>query len=302
MAGIFDLSDPGARSRYAALRSSVSRATPFSSLAFADAAASGYGLRGRIHLPVPDAGALIFVRGSGLLRQAVLPPFTQYSALILPDHVAESDVHARASPLEKILESIERVCRRADLLCRLEDPRPAKWRNWQVSPLYTYLLHTALDLGTWSATARRLYRTRSARFECREAGDMAAEVISLCEQSYGRHGRSLPGGPAALLQMVRRLGPLTRTFVALEKGTPRAGIVVLHEGSSAHYWISGSQPGGAMTVLIGHVLTVLQASGIDRFDLVGANTPSIAEFKRRFGPRLELYFHLRRRPLPGLIT
>ncbi|MDE2833250.1 MAG: GNAT family N-acetyltransferase [Bacteroidota bacterium] len=302
MAGIYDLSDPGARSRYAALHRSAGRATPFSSLTFADAAAHAYRLRGRIHLPIPDAGALILERGRGLLRRAVLPPFTQYSALILPDFVAESDVHARTGPLEKILESIERAYRRADLLCRLEDPRPAGWRNWQVSPLYTYLLPAALAPDTWSTAARRLYRTRKSRYECRESADLAREVIVLCEQSYARHGRRLPGGPAALLQMVRQLKSMTRIFVALEEGAPKAGIVVLCGGSAAHYWISGSQPGAAMTVLIGHVLGVLQSSGFDQFDLVGANTPSIAEFKRRFGPQLALYFHLRHHPLTGLIS
>ena len=302
MTGIYDLTDPGARSHYDALRKATDQLTPFSSLTYADAVAQAYGLTGRIHLVEPSAGAVTLLRRSAHLKRAIVPPFTQYSALVLPQKTDEQTIHARSSPLEKILQSIEQACWRADLLCRLDDPRPAKWRNWQVSPLYTYVLPTTHDAQHWSPSARRLYQTKSAEYECLESADMASSVIELCQRSYARHGRSLPGSQDALRKTVEHLGPMASVFVALENGQPQAGIIVLHEGSMAHYWISGSQPGAAMTVLIGHVLTTLQESGIELFDLVGANTPSIAEFKRRFGARLELYFHLRRHPLARFIS
>lgn len=302
MAGIYDLGDSGARSEFAARREAAGIQSPFSSLAYVEAAAQAYGLHGQIHLADPDAGAVIFVRGLGPTRRGIIPPFSQYSSIVLPAIVPEQSIHARTSPLERILESIETVCPRADLLCRLGDPRPAKWRSWQVSPVYTYLLNTASDPSAWSASARRIQQTQSVHFECRETVDLAASVIELCRRSYARHGRKMPGGAKSVLDMVQRLGGLMRVFVALRRGMPEAGIIVLHSGIRAHYWISGSKPGPAMTVLIGHLLPTLRNSGIEILDFVGANTPSIAEFKRRFAPRLDLYFHLRRHPLARLIT
>lgn len=302
MAGIHDLGDSGARSEFAARRGAAGANSPFSSLSYVEAAAQAYGLRGQIHLVDPGAGVVIFLRGFGPTKRAVIPPFTQYSSIVLPATSPEQNVHARTSSLERILESIESVCPRADLLCRLDDPRPAKWRGWQVSPVYTYLLKTASDPTGWSASARRIQRTQSKHFECCENKDMAMSVIDLCRQSYARHGRKIPGGAKSVLDMVQRLGGLVRVFVALRDGTPEAGIIVLTGGTQAHYWISGSKPGPAMTVLIGYLLPILRTSGIDILDFVGANTPSIAEFKRRFAPRLDLYFHLRRHPLARLIT
>jgi hypothetical protein len=48
-----------------------------------------------------------------------------------------------------------------------------------------------------------------------------------------------------------------------------------------------------MTVLIGKLLDELSQEGFEYFDLVGANTPSIAEFKRRLNPVLVPYFRVR---------
>ncbi|MCH8962729.1 MAG: GNAT family N-acetyltransferase, partial [Bacteroidetes bacterium] len=82
--------------------------------------------------------------------------------------------------------------------------------------------------------------------------------------------------------------------------TPEGGLAVLHDGRTAHYWIAGSAPGPAMTVLLGHTLPRLRDDGIEQFDFVGANTPSIAEFKRHFGPVLTPYFFLEKITRPEL--
>ena len=65
--------------------------------------------------------------------------------------------------------------------------------------------------------------------------------------------------------------------------------MVLTHGRTAYYWIAGSVPGPAMTVILGAVLGRLRSEGFESFDFLGANTPSIAEFKRRFGPALVEY-------------
>ena len=90
------------------------------------------------------------------------------------------------------------------------------------------------------------------------------------------------------------------TATAVADGAPEGGLAVLHDGRTAHYWIAGSTPGPAMTVLLGHTLPRLRDAGLQTFDFVGANTPSIAEFKRHFGPALTPYFHLEKFTRPEL--
>jgi hypothetical protein len=55
-----------------------------------------------------------------------------------------------------------------------------------------------------------------------------------------------------------------------------------------------------MTVLLAEALPRLRADGLAAFDFVGANTPSIAEFKRRLGPALVPYFRIERCTRAGL--
>lgn len=290
------MSDADARARYRSIWAGATQRSAFSSLDYADAVHSAYGLRCQLHLVENRAGAILYLKGQGLFRRVTIPPFTQYSAVALKEPVPHHLVHKRVSPLEQLLASIELQCRKADLLLFSHDPRPAQWRGWRVRPLFTYVLSSDANTDTWSATARRVARTKAKQYELLEDSDYVPEVIDLCLNRYSSQKRKVPAKAHKVASLVRSMGSAARTFVAIDHGKLAAGIVVLHDHCTAHYWIAGSKPGPAMTVLTGHVLAAMQSDGIARFDFVGANTPSIAEFKRAFGPTMELYYHLKRGP------
>ena len=81
--------------------------------------------------------------------------------------------------------------------------------------------------------------------------------------------------------------------MARRDGVPEAGLAALTDGRTAHYWLAGSVPGAAMTVLLAEAFTRLAEEGVTTFDFAGANTPSIAEFKRKFGSTLVPYARAR---------
>jgi hypothetical protein len=95
---------------------------------------------------------------------------------------------------------------------------------------------------------------------------------------------------------------IATAYAAVQKnsGKTEAGIVTLSEGDTAYYWLAGSRPGPSMTVLLGKLCERLYEEGFSTLDLVGANTPSIAEFKRRFGSTLVPYHHAERVLRPEL--
>ena len=269
--------------------------TAFSSLAYLTAAARAYSLRARMHLVsregIDEAGVIVLWRRCVALKQVVQAPFTQYSALLAREPPSEALVHCRRDPLDALLQSLERSYARVQLLAHVDDPRPAQWRRWRVSPLFTYCLDPGAGVADWSASAARTFRKHRASFEIEESPRVAADIVSLCRDSYRRHGRRLPARPARLLSLIASLGDCVRCFAARRHGatSPEAGLAVLHDGATAHYWVAGSLPGPSMTVLIGHVLPLLHTGGITTFDFTGANTASVAEFKRRFGPVLTPY-------------
>ena len=292
----YNLDNVDACARYQALWEEASERTVFASLRYARAVDEAYGLRSFMHFCGEDAALLLHTKGRGPLRRVIAPPFTQYSALVLSKPAPEHQVHRQAAPLDHLLKHTEQQARSADLLVKLKDPRTAQWRGWDVRPLFTYMIDLPSNTDDWSEGTRRTWRSKSSSYRIEEDPRHLRTIIDLCVKSYERHERRMPGKPAALETVATAMGPWARTFAAIRNDTVEGGVVILHDDRTAHYWIAGSIPGSAMTVLIGEVLTILYTSGIAKFDFVGANTPSIAEFKRTFGPVLTQYYHLRRRP------
>jgi hypothetical protein len=93
------------------------------------------------------------------------------------------------------------------------------------------------------------------------------------------------------VQHLREAGyAMSFAVTAVETREIEAAATILTDRREAFYWVVGSRPGPAMTVLIGKMLPLLAEKGFARFDFMGANTPSVAEFKRKLGPRLETYY------------
>lgn len=310
LTGTFATTDADARNYWRALREHSPQRSPFSSLPYAVAAADAWDINAEIHLVFDGqdavAGQIAFWRQRGPYRVMVIPPFTQYTPLILRDAITEADIHARTSPLEPLLASLEARFHVARSFSMLADVRPARWRGWQATPLYTYSL--PLDdkdplLSRWSSSTRRTYRRQRNAYHVKET-DTAASSIQLCVESYAQHGRPFPASGEVLQELIAklRLQGMIRIFTAtpVDSTEPEAGLIILHDRRTAHYWIAGSMPGAAMTVLLGESLPCLYADGLHTFDFVGANTPSIAEFKRRFGPTLTSYYHLEKTSRPEL--
>ena len=245
-----------------------------------------------------DAGLAVLARKKGPFTQAILPPFTPFSALLLTKLPDQGAIHAQSSLLEPFLSALEQRfdAARLHFAPSLTDARPLQWRGWQVSPLYTYqiLLADRDPLARWSSNPLRILKTHRPAFSFEEAAaEGARHVAELCVQSYRRHGRPGPTSAAALENLIAELTTSgnVRVFLARHQnsGNVEAALAVLMHEQTAYYWVAGSSPGPAMTVLLGHVLPKLAEDGFALFDFVGANTPSIAEFKRRFGPVLTPY-------------
>ncbi len=296
------------RPAWEALIAGSPQATAFSNLALAPVVHDTLGLEPRIAAVWEDdalrAGALVFEKTLGPLRAAVLPPFVQYVTPLLDPPLQESDVHAHRSPLDALAGLLGTSFDQASLVLHptLEDVRPFQWAGWQLKPVYTY--HIALaesPTAGWSSNPKRTLKSEAEHYTVDEGADGVDAVFDLVVASHERQGQSLGAVPEALWRMLHGATDvgLTRVFVARRDGQPEAGLAALTDGRTAHYWLAGSTPGAAMTVLLGEAFARLHAEGVATFDFAGANTPSIAEFKRRFGGTLVPYFRARHtRPGP----
>ena len=299
-------------SRWMRLRRQVGDASLFSDPRFAETVAEtlGYPVRGFAVFEnekdaVPKAGVLVFERRRGPFRTAGLPPFGPHTPLLLRRPYSEADAHYRRTPLGPLLQllaaSYDSV--RLDLRPGFGDVRPFDWAGWKASPLYTYrapLGGGEPQIGTWSGSTRRTYENEGEAFSLESDAVAPETLVDLCTASYERHGRRLPGpGPEALTRTVSRLceADLARV-VGLRRrdtGAIEAAAGLLLDSDRTYYWLGGSRPGPSMTVLLGHLLS-RKLLPSEEIDLMGANTPSIAEFKRKFGATLTPYYRIEATP------
>ena len=305
------LSDPAVRPAWERLLAQSAQATAYADLRFAARVEAALGLPAFVAAVWEDevlrAGALVFEKRRGPYRAAALPPLVQYASPLLDGELRETDVHHHRSALDALLGLLADSFHQATLVLHpsLGDVRPLQWQGWRVEPVFTYRLdlqaHDAVTSG-WSSNPKRTLKKERNDFTFVDGADCVADALALVEASHARQGQALGVASEAAAALTHGLATdgLVRAFVARRGDTPEAGLLVLSDGQTAHYWLAGSEPGAAMTVLLGYVLTRLRGEGVAYFDFVGANTPSIAEFKRRFGSELVPYFRARLTTRPEL--
>ena len=293
--------DKNARRRYRELSLRCSDQDVFDDLDFITGLANAQNLSSDILLSAFGGqdlfGALLVYRHLGPYREIILPRFCPTTAFLVADG---TDAPTGSLVIGSAMEVISKSYHRSALHLAASRKMWATTTNWHTTGLFTYRLDLdalANDVTAgWSASTRRPFRRSSEDYVVSEDPHASRGAIELCAASYARSGRPLPLSISAMADFAENpSGDVrTRIFLATRKGdaTAEAGLVTAQKNDVAFYWIAGSTPGPGMTVLVGQVLPILHADGIRTFDFMGANTPSIAEFKRRFGPELSEYVRM----------
>ena len=286
----------------AALWAASPTRAPFTHPAAVAAYAEAFGLRAR-WVTVEGAAMPVLEKRRGPFRAAALPPLAPVWRPLLADAPAEAQTHARASPLDALLKRLDGEADQLTLALLDDDLRPYAWAGWTATPRATYRLGLGGDLDAgFSSAVRRTVRKEAGAFDVVEDGALAAQAVRLMLASYKRGGGDLGLDPSAVAGLAEAFvaAGLARVFAARKGGETEAAVVAATDGRTAFYWVAGSAPGPAMTVLLAHTLRQLAADGTSAFDFCGANTPSVAEFKRRFGPTLAPAPIVRRVTSPAL--
>ncbi len=311
---ILDASLPDVETRWERLRQTTETDDPFTNLRLIVELARLQQLEAKTVFVCADgrdiAGIVATSRKIGPFLDCVPPKLVPTTPLLI---AAGAAGYLKGRNVIRLLGDIVlNHAHRVTIVSRDPDVLEAADGQWQADTLETYVIDLQ-ELGEnvterWSAGTRRTFRKNEDRLRVTEDPLAAQFAIELCAESYSRSGRSLGVDTNGLQQLVLNPpeGISTTVFAVRNESERVAGaLVILSAGDTAYYWIAGSPPGPAMTVLIGHALARLRSLGLKKFDFLGANVPSIAEFKRRFGPRLEPYTQMRAsrsRTLDGLIA
>lgn len=184
---------------------------------------------------------------------------------------------------------------------RLGDTRAFAWNGFDLTPRFTYVLDLTPGadalIERFSSDARRNVRnTDDDAYEIRERGaDGVAPVVEHLQERHDDQGVHYPVDREFVADLARALPEGTlRTAVLTVDGEYAGGMITVEDDETVYRWQGGARPRGDPGVPVNdlldwHVIT----SAIDRdrtsYDLVGANTPKLCEYKSKFGPALESY-------------
>ncbi len=296
------LSDRSAQSEWVRLREQSSTRSPFNDPDFIHAVWSAQDADPNVLFVEREsdtiAACVVFEKKRGPFTYAGLPPFVPFTPLVLGASIRESDVNQHRS----ILDSLEAGLRerydqvQLQLPIQIRDPRPFTWNGWNVNPFFTPIapLPDSAQPSTWSKGTAQLIGNHANDYSISSEVSDITDIVGLVENSYVNNDRSLPSKPAAVETMIKRLvsSGIAVPYLARANGSglAEAGVIALRDGPDSFYWMAGSSRGPAMTVLLKTMLTELHESGCTSIDFVGANTASIAEFKRHFNTSLVQYY------------
>ncbi len=291
-----------------ALVERAAHATVFQSARWTSALAEAFGRRGRV-LGVFRNGVLVGGvptyerRFAGLVMTN--PPVVAGYAGALVD-LPEYERAGRAiSESEQILEALVAGVRERFAYARfthapgLVDSRPFQWAGWRVTPRYTYrIAPRGADemLASFEHNARKKIRRAEEAGLVVQCVEKTSELISAYAASYRRH-RTGPPVPepvlAALADRLLREGIARAYVVRGADGADHAFQIQITDKRTSYAWIAGTAPEhmaeGGFSLMLWRILRDTSQANV-MFDFMGANTPTIARFKRAFGCELAPYW------------
>ena len=185
------------------------------------------------------------------------------------------------------------------------DPRPFRWAGFDVATQFTY----RLDLAGKTTDEVRGGFSRSLRREIDDASekpitvgtegvDGARCVFEDCATRYAEQGRDYSLPWPFVRDLVRALGDRARVYVTRGPHDEYlGGIIALHGDDTAYFWQGGVRHtyDDVTTNSLLHwaiLRDLVDHETVEQYDLFGANTARLCEYKAKFGGRLVPYYRV----------
>jgi len=187
------------------------------------------------------------------------------------------------------------------------DPRPYEWNGFDLQTRFTYTVDlgdTDLEtiMGQFSKSLRnemRRYGTLDLSIE-REGLDSALRIYDDLVDQYAKYNAPVPMSKEFLTDLLTTLADdRWRVYVArTPDGEYQSGIIVLLSPDRAYYWQGGvaasyenvSVNTILQRVILEDLLTDPTLDSVTQYDLVGANTKRLCDYKGKFNSKLEPYY------------
>lgn len=185
-----------------------------------------------------------------------------------------------------------------------DDTRPFQWRDFEVSPRYTYVidLETTPDdlLARFSSDLRKKVRREyDVTYEVTEGGPRDIDrIVEATRERHAEQGESYSLTASVVRDLADRLPEGTiRPYVCRIDGEFAGGLIDVEGDERAGAWIANGKTDAPVPVndlLEWQVCLDAIDRGRSAYDLMGANHERIYSYKAKFAPDLVPYFSVQR--------
>ncbi|WP_255193462.1 lipid II:glycine glycyltransferase FemX [Natronobeatus ordinarius] len=191
---------------------------------------------------------------------------------------------------------------------RYDDVRPFVWNGFEATPSYTYVIDLERGrealLSRFSQSARRHVRNNEDGYDVEVGGEQEVHwILARLRERYAEQGRNVPVSSAFVSALYGRLADEgVRPYVLRVDGEPVTGTILLEWNETARSWLGGAKPDvglPANDLLEWQMMCDALDRGQSTFEIVGANTPRLNEWKTKFSPEIRSYYQLER-TTPGM--
>ena len=186
------------------------------------------------------------------------------------------------------------------------DPRPYTWQGFGTNTQFTY----QIDVSNADPDELLTDASKSLRREVSDGRDLditvnregisaARRVFEETRDRYAEQGESFPLSWPYVRDLVESLGDHAQVYVVRSPDMAfLAGVIVLYSPETACFWLGGGRAihdGVAVNSLIHWQIIEDIAAGqpidtVHQYDLHGANTERLCQYKSKFGPTLHPFY------------
>ena len=180
----------------------------------------------------------------------------------------------------------------------LTDLRQFSWSGFEVTPRYTYIVQVQKENKVRSNIKREIQKAEKHNSEFVDSLDLR-KFYALYEETCKRQKMTKKSLKyfEKLTKNLRK-DKNVKIFFTKENDIYTASIYVLIHRSNAYFFAGGISTEfrnhGSNSFLFYHLINYLKEMGIESFDLIGANTKAIVQFKKGFYPDLVSYFKVKK--------
>jgi len=193
----------------------------------------------------------------------------------------------------------------------MNDLRSFIWNNFRVYPRYDYVViieKPNMLINDFPRTLRQNIRKMEKEDIHVYIGsiDDVKKIHQLITKRYEEQNMKFPASIDYLLEIYRNFSPQNmKTFVLKYKGNIIGGVIKLIYKKIIFDWIGNPKVdilrGAPNDFLHFNIIKWAYNEGLEKYNLIGANTKRLLKFKKKYNPILELSFVSEKTNIKGLI-